>query len=673
MDELEELEDASTDHNRVKNPYALLKLVVLLLLVGGGTYLLAQANQVRPTQIAPWGALGVAAIGTAALFVRLRAGATAENAPAWLQKAISIIANNWRIVLFIIAQWSIIYVLWRIPQLDPRADDYTPLVPFWIGAFLLFLWAVWGKSSVADTAAPITRQTWWLIGGIVAAAFLLRVWQLGTIPFTFSGDEAEQGLEALRVINGQTRNPFHTGWLGVPSLSFYFNSLSVRAFGRTVFGLRFPWAIVGSLTVLLTFLWVRRLQNNTLALIAAALVAAYHYHIHFSRLGSNQIADPFFLALSLWLLYRALQRQNKLDWALTGGAMGIAFYFYAGARLTPVVVIATIAYLFICQPRAFRRQHGFGVLVMIAGFLFVAAPMLQYAWLNPGEFNARLNQVGIFQSGWYDGVRESGRTPLQIFSKQFAEAALAFNYYPDKTIWYGLKEPLLTPLYGILFLIGLLYATVQVFRFKSYALAAPVAWWWGGMLSAGFLTVDPPNSQRLITLAIPVCIFIALMLHKVITLLQTGLTDTKMLRRGFLVAAVGLFAFSSVRLYFVEFSPQRISGGGRALFATEIATPLNQLVPTYKAYFVGAPWMYWGFGTTKYLVGEEYGIDMGIDPVSADLFDQLVDPAQPAVFVVLGERINELETIMAAYPNGHKQEIRAADGRLYGVIYAENR
>ena len=109
-------------------------------------------------------------------------------------------------------------------------------------------------------------------------------------------------------------------------------------------GLRLPWALVGTATVLVTFFLVKQLKNRQLAFVAAFLVATYHYHIHFSRLGSNQIADPFFMALSLLFLYRALDKHRWLDWALAGGITGLAFYFYAGARLTAVVMAVVIGY-----------------------------------------------------------------------------------------------------------------------------------------------------------------------------------------------------------------------------------------------------------------------------------------------------------------------------------------
>ncbi|NIV32591.1 MAG: hypothetical protein GWN58_25055, partial [Anaerolineae bacterium] len=52
-----------------------------------------------------------------------------------------------------------------------------------------------------------------------------------------------------------------------------------------------------------------------------------------------------------------------------------------------------------------RRQVarlGLHVALLVVAYLTVAGPMLSYAQSHPNEWNARLNQVGIIQSGWLE-------------------------------------------------------------------------------------------------------------------------------------------------------------------------------------------------------------------------------------------------------------------------------
>lgn len=592
--------------------------------------------------------------------------------------------HPWRGISMLAALLSLLYLLRRLPTMPPDAT-YTTLVWTWIFAFLLYGLAV-------APPRPRARQDWsiwweinrtkvFAIGVVMLVAIALRIWRIGSIPYVLGGDEASQGLEAMRVLRGQIRNPFATGWLSVPTMSFYYNSLTLRFLGQTMTALRLPWAFVGIASVLVSFWVVTRLKGVHLGLTTAALLATYHYHIHFSRLGSNQIADPFFVGLALLLLYRAIDRHSPLDWALLGGTAGLSLYFYVGARFTPLLIAAILIYLLLCDQPRFWHEYRLGILVAIGAFFMVAAPMLQYALRFPDVFNARLNQVGIIQSGWLArevGIR--GESAIAILFDQFRRAALAFNYYPDRTVWYGLKEPLLDPVFGGLFLVGLGYGTVRALFVRPDRRLVPfVFWWWGGMLTGGMLTESPPSSQRLVTLTVPVCFFIALALWRIIRLVDEALdlplsgNPVKGVSPAspyvLASAAVIVFAGISVGTYFWEYTPKRLYGGMHAELATEAAPLLAELGPSHRIYFVGAPWMYWEFATLPYLVPAAEAEDI-LEPIEAPPPRDMIPPGRGAVFVFHRERAQELTFVRQAYPSGTAEEIRlSADGELLAILY----
>ncbi len=575
-----------------------------------------------------------------------------------------------RAIALLLTVVMIFLLLWQIPHLKPE-DNYTVFFLSWIVAALLFLAVVATPSESYQLRVWLRQRgrTLLAIGSIILLAFLLRLWLVGTLPFTLGGDEASQGLEALRVINGDLRNPFTTGWLGVPTMSFFYNSLSIRFLGSTIFALRFPWVIVGTITVLTTFLLIRQLLGTRLALATAFIIATYHYHIHYSRIGSNQVADPLFLSLALYFLYRALDRRNLLDWALMGSVSGLAFYVYAGARLTPVVIITVLAYLFILNPRRFWQENHQGIFVGVLAFVIVAAPMLQYAARFPDDFNARINQVGIIQSGWLAREVETLRVPTwRILLDQFRRAVLAFNYYSDRTSWYGLKGPLLDPLFGGLFLLGLFYGTINFFDRRVGARIAPMmAWWWGGVLLGGMLTESPPSSQRLITLTVPVSFFIAYALWELVQL--AGEASRRWLNDPLLVIGALLFAFVSLMTYFVIYTPQRIYGGPNAEMATQIAPILNEWKQDHRFYFVGAPWMYWEFATLPYLVSDADAADI-LQPLTNPVPSNLLPRDKGAVFIVLPPRMAELDLLTQAFQEGERLDIFSpVDDRHMATLY----
>ncbi len=360
---------------------------------------------------------------------------------------------------------------------------------------------------------------------------------------------------------------------------------------------------------------------------------------------------------------------RAFDWAMSGVVAGLAFYFYAGARLTLVVLIAVLIWPAILQPRQLWRQYGFGVWVMSGAFLITAAPMLQYAFRFPDDFNARLNQVGIIQSGWLVqemGVR--GQGVLSILLDQFQRAALAFNFYPDRTVWYGLPQPLLDPLFGSLFLVGMGLALLYgVWPGQDRRWWPPLAWWWAGVILGGMLTESPPSSQRLVSLSVPVCFFVAVAVWELGRLLARVVWQGG--KRPFLIGMVLLFAVNSLLLYFADYTPQRIYGGARAEFATTL-TPLLQEVATDRVvYFVGAPWMYGSFATLPYLAPDVTIVDIE-EPLDSAVSNGQVQAGQQTVFVFVPERLSELDVARRIFPDGHEVPIAsAADGQLLGVLY----
>ncbi|MCA9998982.1 MAG: glycosyltransferase family 39 protein [Anaerolineales bacterium] len=699
----------------------------LLIVVVAGVLTAVYFLQLTATEagqgVPPWSAVFAAAIVAIALFLREPVDKTAvypqkpPSNPQSLRHFLHSFSAT-RLFLLLGAAICLAYSLLTIPQLGQN-DSYLLVTAAWLAAVGLWLTAVLptrcnrtrtnaderGLSQIttsqrrknqalsgksASQTSFSTRWQNWKIKDLSAfvrvrprpifllllllAAFLLRVWRLETIPFTLGGDEASQGLEAVRVLEGTLRNPLGTGWLGVPTMSFFFNSLTIALFGRTIFGLRLAWALVGTANVLVTFLLVRRLAGEKMGWLTAVLLATYHYHIHFSRLGSNQIADPLFLSLALWLLVRALDEGKRRDWGLVGLVSGFAFYFYAGARLTPVVVLAVIAYQFSRAPRHFWRQHQTGLLIMLLTFLIAAAPMLQYAARFPDEFNARLNTVGIFQSGWLEReVELRQQSHAAVLWDQFQRAAMAFTYYPDRTVWYGLRQPLLDPFFGAMFLLGLLFGTAKLLWWRQAQPTAPlVAWWWGGMLLGGMLTESPPSSQRLITLAVPTCFFVALGLWEVGEMVKTAVfetgTQTNAVVNGLLALAVVVFATISLNTYFNEAVPQRLYGGSHAELATELAPRLNALKGDHRFFFVGAPWMYWNFATLPYLVADAEAVDVGEPPElpPADL-SLLIDKG--VVYIFLPERFDELTAVQQTLPGGMTEDVVAVNGRLLATLY----
>jgi 4-amino-4-deoxy-L-arabinose transferase-like glycosyltransferase len=543
----------------------------------------------------------------------------------------------------------------------------------WLFGILMVCFAVWLiQESTQGATSP--RNTWLAIGvaAIVLLAFGLRIWQLGSIPYTLGGDEGEQGVEILRVLSGKLTNPFVTGWYSVPTLSFFFNAPTVALFGNTSFGLRLVWVLVGTASVLVTYLLVKELKGTRLALFTAALVATYHYHIHYSRLGSNQISDTLLVGLTLFFLMRAYSRGKWLDWALAGTVAGIGQYFYAGGRLALILGLLLVIYLWVQDRFKITRSKLVGVGIFIIAALVAGGPMFAYAINHPNDYNARANQIGILQNGWL--VNEALRTDKpqgEILLDQFWRATLAFNAYPDRTGWYGLDAPLLDRLSGTLFILGIFSATLWSLRDRR--LAPMAAWWWSAILTGGMLTDTAPSSQRLITTSIPAMFFVAWAIEHFVAALGRRLPQIAAAAAG--VAVVLLLGIISINIYFNEYTPQRLFAGEHAMIGTMLSEHVIQdLGSDTQIYFFGAPRMYINIGTVRYLIP---------DINKVDLLDRLESPFEPEeipenstlLFIFLPERLDELEWVRQIYPEGQWADIAATnspDKVLYSTYTVKN-
>jgi 4-amino-4-deoxy-L-arabinose transferase-like glycosyltransferase len=540
-----------------------------------------------------------------------------------------------------------------------------------VGAAIV--WPAPGMPPAGRAALRIQRETWLEIAGVAgvtALALILRVTALESIPFTVGGDEAWHGQLARRVLSGQLQNPFNMGYMSMPTMFYWPLSWSLWLVGDSVSGLRLPAALVGTATIPVLYLFARRLWGRRVAFLSAAFLATYDYHIHYSRLGANNVWDPLFVVLTLWALDRGLTEADRTQQyrycLLAGLMMGLSTFFYTGARLLPLLAATYVGFVWL---RRRKEMEGLGpaLVLLVLGFLVAGGPMLSFAVAHPGEWNARLNQVGIIQSGWL--AREpglTGKSTLYILAEQFVRAAGAFHVYPDRTVWYGADRPLLDPVSGGVAILGMAWAVAHWRERRQFLV---LLWFWAVIISGGMLTESPPSSQRL-AMAIPA----------VALLVATGLEQTATLawrlagaaRRRWQDVVLGLAVLalgaSNVWFYFVEFTPTRRYGSRNGETATMMGHYLRDLEGDYQAFFLGAPRMYWSFGTMSFLAPDVPGVDL-VEPLTEPPDLESEGRSKGVVFLFLPERVGELVWVQQAYPDGIVRQTYDSAGELRFMAY----
>ncbi|MCP4544379.1 MAG: hypothetical protein GY832_45285 [Chloroflexi bacterium] len=541
-------------------------------------------------------------------------------------------------------------------------------IPFWV-------WLIGVCWFLLAFALPLSFKGWrqrlvdWLrrhwrevvaLAVLLLAALAVRAFDLEHIPTNLGGDEGTQGVAAQNLLGPPLGNPFSTGWYSVPTMSFLAYGVSMRIFGESVTGLRALSALVGTVTVLTTFLLARELWGRKVAWLATIALACAHTHVHFSRLGSNQIFDGLFMTLSLWLLVRAFRSKRAIYFALAGTAIGMGWYGYFGARLLGIVIVCVLAWR-VATEHDFLHRYGQLLVILFTAALIAVVPLALHYASHPDALMSRARQVSIFTPGlWLDQARElTGRSTASLLLEQFAKSISAFNHTTDPTFWYYATIPTLDFVSGVLFVVGLVWAMVRCRQPNEGLL---LGWFWLALVLGWVITENPPSSQRMTVLLPALAMLVGLGLDWLLKLGQRATGSNWDWLAGVMLCVIVVV---NLRYYFFVYTPTGVYGNQNAEVATELSRYLIAQEDNYVVHFHAPPFMYWNFGTLTFMARGVEGVDV---PSVGEWPDP--DLNQGVRFIFLAERLEELNIIRERYPDG--REISAysnINGRLLYVLY----
>jgi 4-amino-4-deoxy-L-arabinose transferase-like glycosyltransferase len=288
-------------------------------------------------------------------------------------------------------------------------------------------------------------RRWLPILLILLSAAALRLIALPGVPPGLQHDEVFHGHDAVTVLLGY--HPLYfTSNAGNEPLFIYLMSLTVGLFGHNAWGIRLAAVICGLLTVLFTYLWLRRAYNERTALIASALLAVCFWPIFLSRVGLRAVSVPMMAALSAWLLFEALHRQRRRWFVIAGIALGVSLYTYPAARTLPIVYV-----LFFALYSLLQRKLSRSLLITLVTALIVIAP-LAYTIATLPAADARLQQLG-------GPVLDALQGNVEPVVRYTLATLGMFNLAGDPIARYNLPgRPVFDVITGLLFLLGLLIA-----------------------------------------------------------------------------------------------------------------------------------------------------------------------------------------------------------------------
>ncbi|HLV36787.1 MAG TPA: glycosyltransferase family 39 protein, partial [Spirillospora sp.] len=297
----------------------------------------------------------------------------------------------------------------------------------------------------------------WLLVGLLLLAAGVRLWNLEqAVHFYVDEGNFVEGILRLRTEpNIRLMGPFN--FIAAFTWVYpYMQWASAEALGSNLLALRVVSAVCGLLTVAALYRLGRVLFDARIGLLAAFALAVFPPHIHFSRLGLNNVADPLFGVLALASMAQGLRGGRWRDYALAGVLLGLTQYFYEGGRLlfpALALVWGLIA--------AIRRRGGLRGLACVALAAVVVALPVYYTLLAWDiSLVTRLNRRGFAVDYWGRLLLEPGGGALLAHLRDHVLAPfLHYVALPDgSAFYYGGHTALILPLLVPVFAAGIVVA-----------------------------------------------------------------------------------------------------------------------------------------------------------------------------------------------------------------------
>src|SRR3989344_7327198 len=237
---------------------------------------------------------------------------------------------------------------------------------------------------------------------IFVIAILLRFWMLGENPPSLTWDEAAWGYNAYSIgINGRDElgrflplDYLESFGDFKPPVYAYLDVLPVKIFGLSEFAVRFPSALFGVLTVIVTYFLVKRIFWNSklkesYALMSALILAISPWHIMLSRAAFEANVATFFIVSGIWLFLLAVQ-EKKWYILLSITSFVLSIYTFNTARVVAPLLILMLGVGFRKELLKIRKLAITGIILGIILLLPIAS------FLTSSKASLRFREVNIF-------------------------------------------------------------------------------------------------------------------------------------------------------------------------------------------------------------------------------------------------------------------------------------
>ncbi|MBI3341970.1 glycosyltransferase family 39 protein [Candidatus Curtissbacteria bacterium] len=242
------------------------------------------------------------------------------------------------------------------------------------------------------------RLSNFFLAALLFFSVLLRLVDLGRIPNGLTVDEADMGYNAYSILKtgkdvyGRSFPMFFQSLDDYkPGFAIYASIPAIRLLGLSEYSIRLFPAIIGALTPLLFFVFLKMLypKNNYAAFSVFLLTTFAPWNVAISRATFMYIELVFFLLLALITFFLGIKNKNFPIY-ISACIFAFTLYVYYAA-LIYIPLIGIILFIFFKKELLAKKKN---LIIASVLFLVISAPALSH-YLN-GSARSRFNAISLF-------------------------------------------------------------------------------------------------------------------------------------------------------------------------------------------------------------------------------------------------------------------------------------
>jgi len=418
----------------------------------------------------------------------------------------------------------------------------------------------------------MVKNRLWPVVAVLLIAAAFRLTGLSTIPPGLTHDEADHGLTAWGIVNGD-RPIYSTVSYGREPLYDYATAGIMTIIGPTFLAPRLTAVYFSLIALAATFAWVNRAFGYKTALLTAAGLAIGFYAVMTGRQALRSITLPALFTLATLFFWRgstpgstsrslksgdnppansiSLRRDRRRlsNYLFAGVFLGLTFYTYPPARVLWLLFPVYLLFLLLFDRDRFKQTWS-GTAVLLVVTTAVALPIIIFLLNNPTA-EPRLVELSVplqaARSGDLDPLFQNVISGLKLLLFQ-----------GDHQWRYNIAgRPVLGPILAILFGAGVFLAIWRVIKglrmktgFQSAALGFFVIAWLILGLSPALVTGAELSTTKIVGLLPVLYLFPAFIL--------VWVTDQDFLNRKLIsvivIALLATIGVSTAGDYFLEWA-----------------------------------------------------------------------------------------------------------------------